>query len=186
MNDSCVCTVAMESSTNKVWLMEFLLRRRGSKRWVCALLLDSMIAGEALATVAKLLKLVNAFYHFIYYRIQRRPPEHESDSWDQPTGRHAATEKPKPVEDSEPATTAAPTGIALSIVDDHFVTGGSSTSSAADKPPPEQGKKQASSKLTPVDGGTSTARQPENEDPVITQVEFYHFIMQPLQDNLDQ
>eukprot|EP01051_Picozoa_sp_SAG22_P020941 SAG22_NODE_4423_length_1273_cov_1.853492_2_plen_65_part_00 len=36
-------------STNKVWLMEFLLRRRGSKRWVCTLLLDSMVAGALAA-----------------------------------------------------------------------------------------------------------------------------------------
>eukprot|EP01051_Picozoa_sp_SAG22_P020942 SAG22_NODE_4423_length_1273_cov_1.853492_3_plen_83_part_01 len=48
--------------------------------------------GEALATVAKLLKLVNAFYHFIYYRIQRRAPEHESDTWElQPTERYGVT-----------------------------------------------------------------------------------------------
>jgi hypothetical protein len=130
-------------STDKVWLMEFLLRRRGSKRWVRALLLDSMIAGESLPTVAKLLKLVNAFYYFIYYRcvwtllsrmtstiivetfktyfrIQKRAPEHESDAWDQPSSEGS------PEKAAEEVVHVA-TGIALSIVDDHFASGDTGT-----------------------------------------------------------
>lgn len=52
-------------STDVIWLMEFLLRRRGSKRWVRTLLLESMLKAQSLPTVAKLLKLVNQFYFFI-------------------------------------------------------------------------------------------------------------------------
>ena len=52
-------------STDVIWLMEFLLRRRGSKRWVRTLLLDCMLDAQSLPTVAKLLKLVNQFYFFI-------------------------------------------------------------------------------------------------------------------------
>ena len=48
--------------------MEFLLRRRNTKRLVRTLLLDSVISSTPIATVAKLLKLVNAFYYFMYYR----------------------------------------------------------------------------------------------------------------------
>lgn len=59
------------SCDDKPWLMEFLLRRRASKPHVLALLSGAVEAQAPLQqVVAKLLKLANAFYYFIFYRVR--------------------------------------------------------------------------------------------------------------------
>ena len=154
-------------STDKVWLMEYLLRRRGSKRWVRDLLLKSMLAAESLPTVARLLKLVNQFYFFINYRVKKTRPEEEALAWDSWGKATEGADAPPPPAGGGEGGGGWLAGVA--IVDDH-VDG-------------RQGGESG-------DGGGAAGRQSrgaggpqdEEEDPVINQAEFYHSVLMPLQD----
>ena len=154
-------------STDKVWLMEYLLRRRGSKRWVRDLLLKSMLAAESLPTVARLLKLVNQFYFFINYRVKKTRPEEEALAWDSWGKATEGADAPPPPAGGGEGGGGWLAGVA--IVDDHV-----------------DGRQGGDS----GDGGGAAGRQSrgangagdEEEDPVINQAEFYHSVLMPLQD----
>ena len=154
-------------STDKVWLMEYLLRRRGSKRWVRDLLLKSMLAAESLPTVARLLKLVNQFYFFINYRVKKTRPEEEALAWDSWGKATEGADAPPPPAGGGQGGGGWLAGVA--IVDDHV-----------------DGRQGGDS----GDGGGAAGRQSrgangagdEEGDPVINQAEFYHSVLMPLQD----
>ena len=152
-------------STDKVWLMEYLLRRRGSKRWVRELLLHSMLQAESLPTVARLLKLVNQFYFFINYRVKKTTDKEEQAAWDNWGKRTQLAANPSP-----PVGGGGGSGggwlAGVDIVDDH-VAGAAASGGAA-------------SSVAEESAGVST--EEEEGDPVINQVEFYHAVLMPLQD----
>jgi hypothetical protein len=160
-----------------IWLMEFLLRRRGSKSLVRALLLEALVAAQSLPTVAKLLKLVNQFYFFMYYRVRKTKPEEELRLWE------TWGKPPAPRADPAGATVAGEQGggggtsLVGAIVDDHFGGGGGGASAAASP---------AAMQRSPPPPVIEAAAVQEDQDPVINQVEFYHTILMPLQDAVAQ
>eukprot|EP01047_Picozoa_sp_COSAG01_P055954 COSAG01_NODE_6287_length_3752_cov_23.350123_4_plen_270_part_00 len=170
--------------------MEFLLRRRGSKRLVRALLLEALLAAQSLPTVAKLLKLVNQFYFFMYYRVRKTKPEEELllwETWGKPPARADPAGAMVAGESGGlgggggggGGTGELSTSLVGAIVDDHFGSAGGGATAAASpaamqrSPPP------------PVIEAAAAAAQ-EDQDPVINQVEFYHTILMPLQDAVAQ
>ena len=160
-------------STDKVWLMEYLLRRRGSKRWVRELLLSSMLASEPLPTVARLLKLVNQFYFFINYRVKKTTDKDEEDAWDnwgKRAGTGGAPSPPVAAGSAESSGSGWLSGVA--IVDDHLAPGVSMTGGATVSAPAQAAGA----------GSVADAEAEAESDPVINQVEFYHSVLMPLQD----
>eukprot|EP01043_Picozoa_sp_COSAG02_P023400 COSAG02_NODE_1249_length_13624_cov_4.621600_2_plen_624_part_00 len=162
-------------STDKVWLMEYLLRRRGSKRWVRELLLSSMLASESLPTVARLLKLVNQFYFFINYRVKKTTDKDEEEAWDNWGKRSGARgETPPPVATAGSAEAGGSGWLSgVAIVDDHL---------APAEPAPAGAGSAAESPAARQAGAEIDAEADAEGDPVINQVEFYHSVLMPLQD----
>jgi hypothetical protein len=184
-------------STDKVWLMEYLLRRRGSKRWVRELLLSSMLAGESLPTVARLLKLVNQFYFFINYRVKKTTDKDEEEAWDNWNKRASAASTVAAAgaavrrgTSPPPVTTSAEGGgggwlAGVAIVDDHLAPAVDTAAAAAAAAAESSSTGSAQPAQASAEAAAAAAAEAEAEaegDPVINQVEFYHSVLMPLQD----